>query len=352
MTEAPGKMQVGSFVVNGDLLFQQHDVHLRCGAVLPSVVTAYRTRGRLAADRSNVILVTHGYTGGPEMIEEDTDNLDSWGALIGPSKPIDTDRYFVICPNVIGSCYGSTNASSINPATKRPYGSRFPHIAVADIVASQRALLSTIGIDRLVAVIGPSFGGAQALQWGLDYPDVMKGLVPVITAAAMPMLDIAALQAELDAIPEFYHGDYYGRGDMTSYLKAKRISAMKLFGADAALSGRLPDAEQREGEIARLAEIWAHAFDANSLLVVGRAMASFDVRERLSTMRAPLLYALSRGDKLFPAAMAPSVMKAMQGAGVDARFVEIDSDHGHFASSTDASKWAGPLRMFLADIDS
>jgi homoserine O-acetyltransferase len=332
--------------------FQQTDVRLASGDVLPRVVTAYRTRGRLSADRGNVILITHGYTGGPEMIDDDCDNLDGWGELIGPGKAIDTDRYFVICPNVLGSSYGSTNASSLDPATNRPYGSRFPDVAVADIVAVQHALLSHLGIDRVVAVIGPSFGGAQVLQWGVDYPDAMKGLVPVITAPTMPGLDTVALKAELDAVPEFFHGDYYGRGDMTRHLAAKRIGGMHVFGADAALSARFPDPEQRQAEIARLAHAWARTFDANSLLIVGRAMASFGVGERLSAIRVPLLYVLSRSDRLFPATLAPSVMKEMREAGIDARFFGIDSDHGHFSSSTDAAKWAEPLRAFLAGIDS
>jgi homoserine O-acetyltransferase len=335
-----------------DHIFEQEDVRLRCGAVLPRVVTAYRTRGRLAADRCNVILITHGYTGGPEMIDNDSDNPDGWGELIGPGKAIDTDRYFVICPNVLGSSYGSTNAASIDPATNRPYGSRFPDVAVADIVAGQRALLSHLRIERLVAVIGPSFGGAQVLQWGVDHPDAMKGLVPVITAPTMHGLDVAALKAELDAVPEFFHGDYYGRGDMTRHLAAKRIGGMHVFGADAALAARFPDPERRKAEIARLAQAWAQVFDANSLLIVGRAMAAFDVRDRLSAIRVPLLHVLSRSDRLFPATLGPAIMKEMRAAGIDARFFEIDSDHGHFASSTDAGKWAEPLRAFLAEIDS
>jgi homoserine O-acetyltransferase len=344
----PGKL----LVMICDHIFEQYDVRLRCGEALPRVVITYRTRGRLASDLGNVILITHGYTGGPEMIDDDRDNPDGWSELIGPSKAIDTDRYFVICPNVLGSSYGSTNASSIDPATNRPYGSRFPDISVADIVAGQRALLSHLGIERLVAVMGPSFGGAQVLQWGVDYPDAMKGLVPVITAPTMHGLDVAALKAELDAVPEFFHGDYYGRGDMTRYLAAKRIGGMRMFGADAALAAPFPDPERRNAEIARLAQAWARIFDANSLLIVGRAMASFDVRERLSAIRAPLLYVLSRSDRLFPVTLAPGVIKDMREAGIDARFVAIDSDHGHLASSTDAAKWAEPLRAFLSEIDS
>jgi homoserine O-acetyltransferase/O-succinyltransferase len=257
----------------------------------------------------------------------------------------------VICPNVLGSSYGSTNAASLDPATGRPYGSRFPDICVADIVAGQHALLTHLGITRLVAVIGPSFGGAQVLQWGVDHPHFMKGLVPVIAAPTMPGLDVAALKAELAAVPDYFHGDYYSRGDMTEYLVAKRIGTMQAFGADAALAARLPDPEQRKGEIVRLAGIWARSFDANSLLIVGRALAAFDIRDRLTSIRAPLLYVLSRSDRLVPSTQAPSVMKAMRDAGIDARYVEIDSEHGHFASSTDAAKWAEPLRAFLAEID-
>jgi homoserine O-acetyltransferase/O-succinyltransferase len=251
--------------VSVDQFFEQHDVLLACGAVLPRVVTAHRTRGRLAPDRDNVVLVTHGYTGGPEMIDDDTGNPDSWAELIGPGRAIDTDRYFVICPNVLGSSYGSTNASSLGPATGKPYGSRFPDITVADIVAGQHALLAHLGIEKLVAVIGPSFGGAQVLQWGIDHPAMMKGLVAAISAPIMPGLDIPAIKAELDAVPDYFHGDYYGRGDMTGYLVAKRIAGLQLFGADAALSARFPDAAQRKVEIARLAQAWAEIFDANSL---------------------------------------------------------------------------------------
>jgi homoserine O-acetyltransferase len=329
---------------------EQRNVRLRSGAVLPHVVTAYRTRGQLAADRGNAVLVAHGYTGGPDMID-DGDNLDGWGELIGPGQAIDTDRYFVICPNALGSCFGSTNAATRDPVTNSPYGSRFPMITVADIVAGQRALIGHLGIARLVAVVGPSFGGAQVLQWGVDYPDAMKRLVVAMAAPRMAGLDIAALEAELGGVPDFFGGDYYGRGDMRNYLCAKRVGGLKAFGIEAALAARFPDHARREAEIARLARAWAGTFDANALLVLGRAMALFDVRDQLSAIRAPLLYVLSRSDRLFPSTLASEVMPLMHRTGIDARFLEIDSDHGHFASSTDAAKWAGSLRAFIAEID-
>jgi homoserine O-acetyltransferase len=331
--------------------FQQTNVRLASGVVLPKVVTAYRTRGRLAADRRNAVLVTHGYTGGPEIIDEDSDSPDSWGLLIGPGKPVDTDRYFVICANAPGSSYGSTNASSENPAAGRPYSSRFPAISVADIVARQRELLHHLDVKHLVAVIGPSFGGAQVFQWGVDHPDFMNGLVPVIAAPAMPGVDVAALAAELAAVPQFFGGDYYGRGDLTDYLVAKRIGGLQAFGIDAVLAQRFPDPERRKAEIARLALDWARVFDANSLLILFRAMADFDVRGRLGNIRVPVLYVLSRSDRLISPALAPEVMALLREAGVDARYVEIDSEHGHFAAGSDAAKWADALRAFLAEID-
>jgi homoserine O-acetyltransferase/O-succinyltransferase len=330
--------------------FEQRNVPLCSGAVLPHVVTAYRTRGRLAPDRGNAVLVLHGYTGGPDMID-DGDNPDGWGELIGPGKAIDTNRYFVICPNALGSCFGSTNAATLDAATGRPYGPSFPAITVADIVAGQRALVSHLGIARLVAVVGPSFGGAQALQWGADYPDTMRGLVVTMAAPRMADLDIAALEAELRGVPDFLDGDYYGRGDMRGYLCAKRIGGLKAFGIEAALATRFPDRVRREAEIARSAQDWATTFDANSLLILGRAMTLFDIRNQLSAIRAPLLYVLSRSDRLFPSTLAGDVMPLMRQAGIDARFVELESDHGHFASSTDAAKWAGSLRAFIEQID-
>ncbi len=339
--------------VTTDRHFEQRDVRLQSGVILPTLVTAYRTRGTLSADGRNAVLVAHGYTGGMEIIEDDVDSAEgTWGTLIGPGRPIDTNRYFVVCANALGSSYGSTNAASIDPATGRQYGSRFPDITVSDIVAGQRALMDHLGVKRLVAVMGPSFGGVQVFQWGVDHPDFMDGLVPVIAAPAMPNVNVAALEAELAAQTEFHGGDYYGRGDMTRYLTDKRIGALQAFGIDAVLAERIPDPERRRQQIAAYAQDWARTFDANSLLVLFRAMAAFDVRSRLGQIRVPVLYVLSRTDRLIPPAIGPAVMDQLKGSGVDARYFEIDSEHGHFASGADAAKWASALRAFLAEIDS
>ena len=328
--------------------FVQHKVRLACGTVLPEVTTAYLTRGRLADDRRNAILVTHGYTGGPDMIEPDSELVDgSWSALIGPGKAIDTERYFVVCANALGSAYGSTNASSIDPQTGRPYGSRFPDIAMSDIVAGQRALVEHLGIARLRAVVGHSFGGAQVFQWGVDHPDMMDLLASVIAMPKMSNVDVPALQKELAADPNWHGGDYYGVGDMKPLLAAKRFGTLRAFGADAVLADRFPDPQEREKELRRLAQRWADQFDANSLLVLFKTMASFDVSGRLDRIRAPLLYVLSRSDRIIPASRAPQVLEMLSRADVKSSYHEIDSDHGHAAAGTDAAKWSAVLRDFL-----
>ncbi len=329
--------------------FVQRQFALECGSVLPEVTTAYLTRGALASDRRNAVLVTHGYTSGPDMITDGADSAEgSWAAIVGPGRPVDTDRYFVVCPNALGSSFGSTNAASVDPTTGSPFGSRFPSITIGDIVACQHALLEHLGVAHLAAVIGPSFGGAQVFQWGVDYPDQMDALVAVLSAPALPQANVAALEARLARHPDWNGGDYYGNGSMADLLTAMRIETLTTYGIDAVLAQRLPDPAQRAAELHRLAREWAETFDANSMLILLKAMARFDVTGRLDRIRAPLLYVLSRTDRMFPPALAPQVMAQLERAGVDARYFEIDSAYGHFASGIDAAKWAPALRDFLA----
>jgi homoserine O-acetyltransferase/O-succinyltransferase len=151
------------------------DFRLHNGEVLPEVTIAYVTRGRLAPDGRNAVLVTHGYTSGPRMIEAGVGSSEgAWSTLVGPGAPIDTDSCFVVCSNMLGSSYGSTNAASPDPRTGRPYGSRFPHITLTDIVSAQHRLLEHLGVRHLRAVVGPSYGGFQAFQWAVTFPNDME----------------------------------------------------------------------------------------------------------------------------------------------------------------------------------
>jgi homoserine O-acetyltransferase len=318
------------------------DFRLQNGDVLPEVTIAYATRGRLAANGRNAVLVTHGYTSGQRMIESGAGSSEgAWSTLVGPGAPIDTDSNFVICSNMLGSSYGSTNAASLDPRTGRPYGSRFPHITLIDIVTAQHRLLEHLGVRHLRAVVGPSYGGFQAFQWAVTFPNDMDGIVPVVSSPRAPGRDrVATLLVRFARDPNWNGGDYYGTAGMGATMQALRIETLKGYGMNA----------DREAELSRLAAAWANEFDANSLLILGRAMESFDVTSELTRIRVPVLYVLSRTDALFPPSLAPGVMDSLRSAGVDATYFEIDSDKGHLASGADAAKWAPALRQFMQSL--
>src|SRR5450830_461967 len=172
---------------NPSRLYRLGDWQLACGAVLEQAVLAYRTLGRLDPDGANAVLVLHGYTTGPSMLDAGANVAEgSWSDLVGPGRAIDTDRYFVVCPNMLGSSYGSTGPGSVDPATGAPYGADFPRITVGDIVAAQKALLDALGVRRLAAVAGPSFGAYQAFQWALSHPEMVERVVAAVGAPWHP----------------------------------------------------------------------------------------------------------------------------------------------------------------------
>jgi homoserine O-acetyltransferase len=328
------------------------DFPLSSGESLPEVTLAYVTRGRLTPDGRNAILVTHGYTSGPNMIEPGVGSSEgAWSALAGPGAPIDTERYFVVCSNMLGSSYGSTNAASIDPRTGRPYGSKFPKIAVVDIVTAQMRLLEHLGVKHLRVVVGPSYGGFQAFQWAVTFPDFMDGVVPVVTSPLPPQSDRGeALLRWFEKDPNWNGGDYYDTGGVHDTLTALRVDTLTRYGLADSLSKEFPDPVARDAALRRIASAWADVFDANSLFILGDAMARYDVAKEYRRIKVPVLYVLSRTDALFPPSLAPGVMTGLRDAGVEAEYVEIDSEHGHLASGADAGKWASALRAFIAKL--
>ena len=332
--------------------FIASDFRLQSGVVIPSVTIAYRTLGVLAPGRDNVVLVTHGNTSGPQMIDPfGSTGEGSWNEIVGPGKAIDTDKFFVICPNMLGSSYGSTNATDIDPVTGTRYGPRFPNITVSDIVATQRALLMGLGIEKLVAIVGPSYGGVQAFQWAVDYPGMMKGIAAIVTAPLVPREraegNVARLLATLSKDPNWNGGDYYDHGGVLESMIAIRSATLKSYGIETRLRDTMSDPAQIEAAIREEAARWARGFDANSLLILARALRGFDVTAQLSKIKSKVLYILSRTDKLFPPELAESVMPALKAAGVDADYFLLDSDYGHSASGLDAHKWTPRLRQFI-----
>jgi homoserine O-acetyltransferase/O-succinyltransferase len=213
-------------------------------------------------------------------------------------------------------------------------------------------LLEHLGVAHLRTVVGPSYGGFQAFQWAVTFPDFMDGVVPVVTSPLPPKSDrVEALLAWFGKDPNWNGGDYYDKGGVHGTLTALRMDTLTRYGLAASLSERFPDPAARDAELRRIASAWADVFDANSLFILGDAMARYDVAKDFGRIKVPVLYVLSRTDALFPPGLAPGVMAGLRAAGVDAVYVEIDSEHGHLASGADAGKWAPALRAFIEKLE-
>jgi homoserine O-acetyltransferase len=255
---------------------------------------------------------------------------------------------------MLGSSYGSTNAASIDPRTGRRYGPRFPAITVSDIVATQRRLLDHLGIDKMVAIVGPSYGGFQAFQWAVNYPDAMRGIAAVVTSPALQPeradANVANLMSVLAKNPNWNGGDYYDHGGVLESLIQIRSATLKTYGIETRLRDTMSDPAEIEAAIREEAARWANGFDANSLLILARALRGFDITKQFDRIRAKVLYVLSRTDRLFPPEIAPQVMAALKAAGVDADYFLLDSDYGHTASGRDWAKWAPRLRKFMESL--
>ena len=332
--------------------FSIDDFRLQSGIVMPSVTISYRTLGTLAPNRDNAVLVTHGNTSGPQMIDPGGSTGEgSWNEIVGPGKAVNTNRFFAICPNMLGSSYGATNAADIDPGTGKRYGSRFPDITVSDIVATQRRLIDHLSIKRLVAIVGPSYGGFQAFQWAVNYPDMMKGIAPVVTSPLVPRErsegNVERLLGTLSKDPNWNGGDYYDRGGVKETMTQIRIATLKTYGIETRLKATMSDPVQIEAAIRDEAARWAGGFDANSLIILAKALRGFDVTAQFGRIKSKVLFVLSRTDKLFPPDIAPAVMQGLKAAGVDADYFLLDSELGHSASGLDAHKWAPRLKQFM-----
>ena len=218
-------------------------LRLTSGQVLPDVEIAHVTHGTLAPDGRNAVLVTHGYTSGPSMLSAGHHTAEgSWAPLLGPGRPLDTDRFFVVCSNMLGSAFGSTGPSTTNAATGRPWGPDFPRITLADIVAAQHALLTALGVTHLRAVVGPSYGGFQALQWALDHPSMVDGCGVVVSGLhSPPGLDAASARQKYADHPDWHGGRHYGHAGLRERLFEQRIQTLRHYGLDTLYAQRYPD---------------------------------------------------------------------------------------------------------------
>ena len=303
-------------------LFESGPLALERGGRLERLDIAYESWGRLDADGGNAILLAHGYTSNPHAAGPG----GWWEPLIGPGRAIDTDRWFVVCANMIGSAYGSSG-----PVRGEP----FPDIEVADMVAAQHRLLEHLGVGRLAAAVGFSYGGHLVFEWGCRHPERVRALVPVATGIAGRMGEERAMALE---------ARFAGLDDPTGELERLRFETLERYGELDWLSERLGSREAGCRKVETLARKWAREFTPESLIVLARAAGRFDARPRAGAIGAPLLYVLSRSDALFPPALAAPTLALL---GANASWFEIDSPWGHRGPSHDWAKWAAPLAEFL-----
>lgn len=353
------------------------ELQLSDGAVLAPVTLAYETWGTLAPTADNAVLVCHALTGNAHA--RDTDLPDDpragwWNPLIGPGRVFDTDRYFVMCSNVLGSCYGSTGPTSPHPADGRPYGPRFPLIGIPDLVRAQRALLAQLGVRRLAVVVGGSIGGQQALEWAIAYPEVVDRVIVLAAGARLSALGIGLNEIGRRAIaadPRWHGGDYAPGDGPASGLAIARMVAMLTYTSPMDLDarfGRRPasrpthaptfgSAYDVESYLQYQGAKLVQRFDANSYLVLTRAMDRYDIAEgpgrgtdvaAYARVRADLLAVGTSSDWLFPPAHVRDVAAGVAAAGGRARYAEIDSPLGHDAFLKAWDQLDAILRPFVA----
>lgn len=348
---------------------------LDCGRTLKGVNIRYETVGTLAPDRSNAILITHALSGDAHVCGRHTPEDPKpgwWDEMVGPGKAIDTNRYFVICSNVLGSCAGSTGPRSVNPDTGNPYNLDFPVITIRDMVRAQRYLIDYLGIEKLLSVVGGSMGGMQAMEWAINYPDRLDSAVPIATTSQLSPQSIAFDWVGREAIkydPNWNNGNYSADHVPDRGLAAARMLAHITYLSDESMSlkfGRdLQDADSYsfdfhrdfavESYLEHQGRRFVERFDANSYFYITRAMDYFDLAARaggdlakaFSTAKAAFLVVSFSSDWLFPTAESRKIVNALLKNRLNVSFCEIKSAYGHDAFLLEADVLGPMLRDFL-----
>ncbi|WP_347302312.1 homoserine O-acetyltransferase [Croceibacterium sp. TMG7-5b_MA50] len=357
-----------------------HPLPLDSGQVLHGVTIAYETYGTLAPDRGNAVLVPHALTGDQHLASQHpiTGKPGWWARMVGPGKPIDTDRFFVICANVIGSCMGSSGPSAPHPDDGLPYGMRFPVITIRDMVRGTIGLLDALGIERLHGVVGGSMGGMQALSLAANFPDRAGRIMAIATTARHSAQNIAFHEVGRQAImadPDWQGGEYYGTGRSPDKgLSVARMAAHITYLSEAGLTGKFGrryqarldgtaggrsfgfDADfQVESYLRHQGLAFTDRFDANSYLYITRATDYFDLAEEhggrladaFAGTRARFCVVSFDTDWLYPTAESRAVVHALNAAAAAVSFVELSAPYGHDSFLLDVPALDRVVKGFL-----
>ncbi|MFH0771432.1 MAG: homoserine O-acetyltransferase [Candidatus Omnitrophota bacterium] len=343
---------------------------LDCGKVLGPITLAYETYGRLNGDKTNAILVEHALSGDAHAagLSQGEDKGGWWDSMIGSGKAFDTDKYFVICSNVMGGCKGSTGPSSVNPKTGKPYALGFPIITISDMVSAQKSLIDYLGIERLLCVVGGSMGGMQALQWVALYPDRVRCAMPIATALKHSPQQIAFDEVGRQAImadPDWRKGNYYGCGQPERGLAVARMIGHITYMSDQSMeekfSRRLKDKDysfefttdfEVEGYLRYRGDSFVKRFDANSYLYITKALDYFDLSGgKLVSGNKPIdtrfLVIAFKSDWLYPPYQSQEIARQLKMNHVDTTYCEIKSTYGHDAFLLEVKELTHLVKFFL-----
>lgn len=349
---------------------------LACGATIGPVTIAYETCGRLNNDRTNAVLILHALSGDAHVAGSYTDSDDKpgwWDFMVGPGKGIDTDRHFVICSNILGSCMGSTGPASIDPDTEKPYGMTFPVVTIGDMVDAQKQLMDHLGVHRLHAVIGGSVGGMQALEWSVRYPEMVDSAVLLATTTRHSALAIAFNEVARQSImadPNWNGGDYYPGKKPDLGLAVARMIGHITYLSDESMrlkfGRRLQDKAdfsfnfdadfQVESYLRYQGRKFVDRFDANAFLYITKAADYFDLERHhghgsavaaFSRARSRFLVVAFTSDWLYPTYQSRAMVKAMKKNGLDVSFCEIEAQWGHDAFLLPSDRLSGIMKGFL-----
>ena len=348
---------------------------LACQQTLAPFSVAYQTYGALNAAKSNAILICHALTADQHVANKHpvTGKPGWWDTLVGPGKPIDTNRFFVICSNVLGGCMGSTGPASINPKTGTPYGLDFPVITISDIVDAQARLIDHLGIDQLFAVVGGSMGGMQVLNWAARYKDRVFAAAPIATAAWHSSQNIAFHEVGRQAVmadPDWHGGTYYAVGKSPrNGLAVARMAAHITYLSEEALHRKFGRNLQDRSQVAftfnaefqvesylrHQGSTFVDRFDANSYLYITRAMDYFDLKSEYDDVLANAFRGTKTrfcvvsftSDWLYPTRESRDIVQALNAVAANVSFVEIETDKGHDAFLLEEPTFFATIRGFL-----
>jgi len=350
-------------------------ISLDSGATLAPVEVAYETYGELNSAKSNAILIEHAFSGDAHAagISHETGKPGWWDNMIGPGKAFDTNRYFVICSNVLGGCRGTTGPASINPATGCPYAMAFPVITIGDMVRLQKMLIDALGIPRLLAVTGGSMGGMQALEWAVAYPDRVVSAIPIATTTRHSAQQIAFNEVGRQAImadPDWNEGNYYDKQPPARGLAVARMVGHITYMSDDSMrekfGRRLRGKEnfsfgfdvdfEVESYLRYRGSQFVARFDANSYLYITKAMDYFDLTNGAGSLSAALSPAQARflvisfsSDWLYPSYQSQEIVRALRTRNSDVAYVELPSNYGHDSFLVDVGEQTELVRGFLAN---